>query len=199
MNEICFSYLTFLVQKSLGSWNTPLIVPGKHKAETCIESFLAERKENSQVSACFVIGQKVWKSRSFFLRLRSRANLKILARGAKGECFSFQGQQCTFPFSFVLAYAAPKASCPLGSTSSAAPLNLTFPVMARGQQCKALMDTGTTHSFVWEKVLQGLRYNKRTSPVTLADGTVTHTNGKVDLSVRFAPSIITRHSFLVCD
>jgi hypothetical protein len=47
--------------------------------------------------------------------------------------------------------------------------------------------------------LQGLRYNKRTSPVTLADGTVTHINGKVDLSVRFAPAIITRHSFLVCD
>jgi hypothetical protein len=199
MDETCFSYLTFLTQKSLGSGKTSLIVPGKHKAETCIQSFLDQRKENPQVIACFVIGQKVWKSRNFFLRLRSRANLKILARGSKGECFSFNGKQCAFPFSFILAYAPPLASCQLGSTASVSPLDLTFPVMVRGHQCKALMDTGTTHSFVREKVLQGLKYNKRTSPVTLADGTVTHTNGKVDLSVRFAPAIITRHSFLVCN
>jgi hypothetical protein len=141
MDETCFSYLTFLIHKSLGSGNTSLIVPGKHKAETCVQSFLDQRKENPQVSACFVIGQKVWKSRNFFLRLRSRANLKILARGSKGECFSFNGKQCAFPFSFVLAYAPPHASCQLGSTASASPLNLTFSVMVRGHQCKALMDT----------------------------------------------------------
>lgn len=61
------------------------------------------------------------------------------------------------------------------------------------------MDTRTTHSFVTENVLHGMEYNKRIYKVTLADGTLSRTKGKIEFSLRFSPSIVTRHTFLVCN
>lgn len=49
------------------------------------------------------------------------------------------------------------------------------------------MDTGATHSFVTENVLQGIKCDKKISKVILADGTLSETKSKVKLSIRFSP------------
>lgn len=127
VNPTLFSLLTFVIRIPAGSENcSPLIVLGKNKAESCIHSFLLRRKEDPSLSACFVNGQKVWKSRKFFFQLRAKGNLKVLARGCKGETFTFQGKTGTFPFSFVLAHAVPVNSSQMGSMQVETPLNLVF-------------------------------------------------------------------------
>jgi hypothetical protein len=193
MDPHCLAYLSSLSEPY------ELVVPKKNCAEACLHDFLAKRKHDPSLGACFVIGQKAWKSRRFFLEYRTKAKLKELARGCRGEHFMFSGKAGTFPFSFVLACVMPQPSCQIGHVGNLTPLNLTFAVTVRGIEFRALMDTGATHSFVRGKVLQGLKYYKAVTTVVLADGSLSETKGKVDLSVRFTPSVVTRHNFFVCD
>jgi hypothetical protein len=193
MDPHCLAYLSSLSEPY------ELVVPKKNCAEACLHDFLAKRKHDPSLGACFVIGQKAWKSRRFFLEYRTKAKLKELARGCRGEHFMFSGKAGTFPFSFVLACVMPQPSCQIGHVGNLTPLNLTFAVTVRGIEFRALMDTGATHSFVRGKVLQGLKYDKAVTTVVLADGSLSETKGKVDLSVRFTPSVVTRHNFFVCD
>ena len=196
MDPHCLTYLSSLYVPP----GIEVLVPKQKGAEACLHEFMAKRKENPSTSACFVISQKAWKSRAFFLGLRTKVNFKVLARKCRGEQFVFDGKTGTFPFSFVLAWVPPlHSSCHIGNVGNLSPLNLTFAVQVRGNAYRALMDTGATHSFVRESVLQGIQYSRRINTVTLADGTLSQTKGSVELSVRFNQSVVTRHTFLVCD
>lgn len=199
MEEHCFSYFRFLSSHLSGKENVPVLVPPRGQAEAHVESHLSAMREDPSLCACFVLGTKTWKSRAFFLSLRHKAHMKVLARGSKGEAFTHLGQRGTFPFSFVLVFVPPKPTCSLGTIGETSPLNLTFHVSVKGVVWRALLDTGATHSFVKSKVLRGMSFTRTEGQVTLADGTLGSTLGKVDLSVKLTPTLVSRHAFLVCD
>eukprot|EP00884_Botryococcus_braunii_P012756 jgi/Botrbrau1/21481/Bobra.0216s0089.1 len=133
-----------------------LVVLKKNCAEACLHDFLAKRKHDPSLRACFLIGQKAWKSGRFFLEYRTKAKLKVLARGCRGEQFTFSGKAEIFPFSFMLACVMPQPSCYIGHVRNLSPLNLTFVVTVQGMELRALMGLGLPIPFSGAKYYKGL-------------------------------------------
>lgn len=128
-------------------------------------------------------------------------NMQLLKRGYVGQTYAWGGETRKFACSFLLVHVPPLDMPAMGHVTTGSPLCMTFPGKVKGHSVHVLFDTGASHSFISERVLRdkGIRYDKHARPITLADGTKGCTKGSVTVSVRLAPSVGTRHTFLICE
>ena len=198
MDTTCLKYLRSVACNHCGLQNVDVVVPPLKQAESCIVKFLHAQKGNPALCQYFVVGRKAWKSKCLYaLRMQGRLHEVLDAR--KDGSVTVDGRTCVFPYSFTLCVALPKPTVTMGSVHAESPLLMTFPAQIRGKTVQVLFDSGASHSFIGKSCLQrlGMRYKPESVPLSLADGTESLTQGKVDLSFSLLPSVTSRHTFLV--
>jgi Aspartyl protease len=140
----------------------------------------------------------VWKGKVFHAS-RKAGRIQEVFNGKRERPFEHRGKLCHFPYSFVLCSIPPKPTMHLGTIDADSPLAMLFPIRIKGHNVTALFDSGASHSFIKESVLQtlGSSYKPSKVSITLADGSVSLTKGEVDLTMKFTPHVSSRHTLIV--
>ena len=159
------------------------------KAEDTLSTFAREQQANKHLSACFLTGSKVAKSKAVYPWLKG---MRVILQGTKGP---------DVPYSYVVYHAGPKFSVSFAQAFSNRHLAMLFHVNCTGVKGVALVDTGATHSFVRQDFLAtlGVRLSKKCVDVQLADGQTMRSAGTAKLRVHLSQTYVEQRDFIVCE
>ena len=123
---------------------TKWIVTRKGQAESQIREYLLQKAAQPRMSACFLIGLKASKAQCMTPWLKK---MRLVSEGRGGQMYSFNGQNCRVPYSFVIMHDPANYKICFAKPTDNTGLLMTFSVDCGQRQAVAMMDSGATHSF----------------------------------------------------